>query len=260
MKRQFAAFREWLGLKPDDPLAPYTPMRPPRWRDLILCLVPAVLWYVGVHSRDVLIPHHCLDHPERCTVELIAPMDRISVDRNLEFSDRMSFRTQNLSGLIAIGGTLVLHLLLAYLGRRSTRRWHAQYLFEDLAILAQTIFWNGFFTELSHTLSARPRPFMYSHMEELAKDSDHYTSFYSGHTSFSGAAMTAFFLILLRRRAPLPLLVLAAITAQSLMMMTGIFRVFAGRHFITDVVAGGIAGALVALVVALRYRKTHALE
>jgi membrane-associated phospholipid phosphatase len=61
-------------------------------------------------------------------------------------------------------------------------------------------------------------------------------------------------LVLLGRGAPLWLLALTAFTGQALIFSTGLFRVLAGRHFVTDVIVGMLAGALVAFAVAYLHR------
>jgi membrane-associated phospholipid phosphatase len=83
----------------------------------------------------------------------------------------------------------------------------------------------------------------------------HYISFYSGHTSFSSAMNTAIFLILLAHRVPLWAMLLSFISMESLVFSTAYFRILAGRHFLTDVICGACAGALVAWTVVWYHRR-----
>jgi membrane-associated phospholipid phosphatase len=66
--------------------------------------------------------------------------------------------------------------------------------------------------------------------------------------------MSAAFLILLFRGAPTLILLLAGALGQGLIFSTAYFRILAGRHFLTDVICGAIAGTSVALVVTWLHR------
>jgi undecaprenyl-diphosphatase len=107
-------------------------------------------------------------------------------------------------------------------------------------------------TELSHLVTHRPRPFVYQNPAVRGTEAAHYTSFYSGHTSFVAAMSMGLLLCLFRRMAPTAALPFWAAAGQALMLATAINRIFAGRHFASDVIAGAVAGALVAVFVAYR--------
>jgi undecaprenyl-diphosphatase len=95
----------------------------------------------------------------------------------------------------------------------------------------------------------RPRPFVYLDPLQRGIDPAHYTSFYSGHTSFAAAMGVSVLILLWKRKVPLPFLAVLVVFIQVLVFSTGYFRIMAGRHFLTDVIVGGIAGAVTALCV-----------
>ncbi len=223
------------------------------WRTLLLTLVPAILWFAAVLIRPYIIHPRCMDRPQNCTKESVLPIDRLSLGMEDWKADEYSYFTQNFSGTLAVlvptGWTIGLLALgqihsitaLAFIGA-------------DLITVFQTAAWNGLFTEVSHLISQRPRPFVYQDPLQRGIDPAHYTSFYSGHTSFTAAVNMATFLILLSRNAPLLLVLLYAAMGESLIISTAYFRILAGRHFLTDVICGAIAGLFIAWIVS-RYRK-----
>ena len=179
-------------------------------------------------------------------------MDRIALGLEIGDADGYSFITQNSAGAIAAAGIVGANLLIA------PGPAGAMLALRDLAILVQTTGWNGVGNEVSHLITQRPRPFVYGNPAELGRDPAHYVSFWSGHTSFTAAAMVALALCLRRRRAPVTAQVLAGALGLGLIVATAIFRIFAGRHFPTDVIAGAVAGGLVALAVARANREMSA--
>jgi membrane-associated phospholipid phosphatase len=177
-------------------------------------------------------------------------------------SDEYSYQTQNFSGLWACALPLVWNLTQSAFIQSTTPVSLVARLIpigktvgEDLFILIQTFSWNGLMTELSHLISQRPRPFVYSDPKNRGIDPAHYTSFYSGHTSFTAAMNTAAFFILLRRQAPLIFLLISFACSQGLILSTAYFRILAGRHFLTDVLCGAIAGSIIAYFVVKRNLK-----
>jgi membrane-associated phospholipid phosphatase len=230
--------------------------------DLWLTLIPALLWALGpTLGRTQLIQLHCIDKPQTCTPESVFWLDRALLGTKYSWAyswaDHYSYMTQNLSGALAVGIPALLHGSLAFAGKM-TPIGAMTGIATDLIIWGQTVAWNGMFTETARLIAQRPRPFVYKAPAIEGADPAHYTSFFSGHTSFAAASTAALFLILLARRAPAPLLVLSALAIPSLTVSTAVFRVLAQRHFVTDVIAGGLCGILVALAIALAHKPVDA--
>jgi membrane-associated phospholipid phosphatase len=120
----------------------------------------------------------------------------------------------------------------------------------NTVFFAQASLWNGFVTESIRITVQRPRPFVYADPQRYGNSPAHYTSFISGHTSFSAAAATSMVVLLARTGAPRALLYLGGSAGFVLVFLTGLFRVQAGRHFLTDVVAAAFIGTLVTLLLA----------
>lgn len=230
-------------------LEPPTLNRRDRW----LTFVPIVLWTGAVLLRPWVIRPWCSQTPEQCTLQSILPMDQIAAGMESGASDGLSFITQNTSGILLLAVPLI-WAAFALLRGQIQRKAAMLQVGTDFIIAVQTVTWNGFFTELSHLISQRPRPFVYSSPALRGIDPAHYTSFYSGHTSFSAASTTALVFILISRKAPSSLLWMSIACAQILVFLTGIFRVLAGRHFVTDVIIGGLAGTCVAWIIAMVHR------
>lgn len=224
-------------------------------KDLLLTLLPVLLWALAIYARPYVISPYCAQRPNLCTSSNVNFVDQSSLGLERSDADGFSYFTQNLSGIFAFTVPGLWNGTLVMIGRISPFVALTQTAV-DLTIIAQTSAWNGLFTESAHLLSQRPRPFVYNRPEE-GKNFSNYTSFYSGHTSFSAASTTALFLTLLGRHAPTPLLILVATLAQTLILSTAFFRILAGRHFITDVLAGALAGALIALIIALIHRSSE---
>jgi len=230
-----------------------TPTRSLRWADIAWTLIPAVLWLAAIYSRGAIIRPHCAEHPEHCTTASLLAMDRPAVGLEAGQADGLSFTTQGLSGVLALSIPPLWHLGTVVLGTATP--WGGLIAAGvDLVLFAQTACWNGFLTESSHLVSQRARPFVYTDPVR-ANDFSNYTSFYSGHTSFAATSTTYLTLTLAARGAPAWVLITAAAGSYALISLTGLYRVLAGRHFPTDVLAGALAGILVAFVVALAHRR-----
>ena len=223
-------------------------------RDLFLTLLPALLWALATYSRPTTLIPYCHTQPELCSPSQVNPVDRISLGVQNLTADTYSFTTQNASGLVALATPVLWSTFQALLGKLSPATLIAT-VFTDLILLVETTAWNGLATEASHSLTHRPRPFVYENPIGLGANPAHYVSFYSGHTSFSSAILTAAFLILFLRKAPLPLLLILGSLSQILIFSTGYFRVMAARHFLSDVVCGALFGAITAFIVITLHRK-----
>jgi len=212
---------------------------------LLFVTVPALLWLVANLARPYVIDPKCSHSPNTCTSESVIPIDQLSLGMEDWKADLYSYRAQNFSGILAFAAPTLWNGFSYALGYLNAPAALVS-LGADLLVIAQTIAWNGFFTEASHLVSQRPRPFVYSDPEVRGIDPAHYTSFYSGHTSFTAATLFAVFLILRRKKAPKWTLLLSAATFEGFVIATAYFRILAGRHFLTDVLCGALAGTLIA--------------
>jgi membrane-associated phospholipid phosphatase len=224
-----------------------------RMSDILWTLLPALLWLLAIYSRGSLINPRCTQNPELCTQASLIAMDRPAVGLEVPGADALSFTTQGLSGVLALSIPPLWHAGMAIAGT-VTPMAALVGAGTDLVIFAQTASWNGLFTESAHLITQRPRPFVYTDPQR-ARDFSNYTSFYSGHTSFATAASVFLLLTLAGRGASLWVLCLAGLNAYTMMSLTGMYRVLAGRHFPTDVLFAAFFGTGVALMIAYLHRK-----
>ena len=256
MKKQIFNFFRSLA-KSSQSLAPqvFQPVQLAQ-RDIGLILISGLTWLALVQSRSFLIKPSCLDVAHPCQKQSVFFVDQISLGIDVDPADLYSFFTQNLSIVLALTLPLLWNTYRGLTSRGLTLR-SAREICADLSVAIQAIFWNGVFTEVSHAIAQRPRPFVYSDPLVLGIDPAHYTSFYSGHTSGAAAANTVAFLLLLSRNAPVWLLVLDLGITETLIFSTGYFRIMSARHFLTDVLCGAIAGILTALLVFAMHPKAR---
>ena len=199
-----------------------------------LTLLPSLIWGLGVYSRPISIDPYCTRLPETCTQQSVFFLDRLGMQPEVPGADLLSYYGQNSSAALAI----LIPVLLAKISNPTT-------LLTDWNILLRVAAWNGIFLEISHYLFQRPRPFVYQNLALDGPNPMNYTSFYSGHTSYTAASNTALTLLLIARGAPLKWIQIMKFLTPILIFFTAICRVLAQRHFITDVFIGGLAGALI---------------
>jgi membrane-associated phospholipid phosphatase len=224
--------------------------------DILLIIFPALAWLLVLSVRPLLVDPRCFKDPNVCQADKVFVLDRFSIGMNSERADHYSFVTQNLSGFFAVSAPLLLGGARVLL--RSISPFHAIVAIGvDLVIMMQAIVWNGFLTESMKIIIQRPRPFVYEDPIRLGVDPAHYSSFYSGHTSFSAAASAAALFVMMSHGASNFLCVSFGTIGVLLIGSTGAFRVLSGRHFLTDVLAGALAGILVSWVIAYFHRKPY---
>jgi membrane-associated phospholipid phosphatase len=221
--------------------------------DFFLIVIPGLIWGAAIFMRQSVINPYCRNTPQMCSKESLLPMDQLSFKMEDPDADGYSYFTQNLSGALAVVVPATWSLSQLALGSVSPIGALGM-VGVDLVLVLQAASWNGLFTEFSHLIVQRPRPFVYYDPSQRGIDPAHYTSFYSGHTSFTAAMTLIVFLILLVRGAPLFVLALAVVSGEVLVISTAYFRILAGRHFLTDVIIGALAGTAVAWVVISRHR------
>ncbi|MBI5534623.1 MAG: phosphatase PAP2 family protein [Deltaproteobacteria bacterium] len=126
---------------------------------------------------------------------------------------------------------------------------------ESTLVLAEALGVNFAITEVAKLAMPRPRPFLAfpsSTYDPARTAPDANASFWSGHTSaaFAAAAIGAFDAC--RSDSPLGC-VGPAIGLHTLAASTGLMRVLAGKHHVTDVIVGAAVGSAIGGAVALAH-------
>lgn len=216
----------------------------------------ALVWTLGILLRDHLITSFCVATPTPCTAEHVPLIDRMSLGLDWSLADGLSYYLQNIS--IAAGP--VVALSLAFFARSVAKpnrsmRAKLQQAGNDLLVWALCVLVNGALTEWVRITVSRARPFVYKDPMTLGALPAHYTSFYSGHTSFVAASWMALLWMTWLRTRNTAAQIAVILAAAILPALTGYFRIFSGRHFLSDTLAGAIMGAVVATILTLRTRK-----
>lgn len=221
-------------------------------RDLWLTLIPVLLWATLPSLRVFFITPYCHLDPARCAISTLNPLDRIWAASNSTYADQLSYDSQNLAGALA------LFFPFFYLGARFLKKsmslpqaglaWGIH-----LVLLLQSASLNGSINELTHIVTHRPRPFIYLDPIHLGDEASRYTSFYSGHTSFTAVATVSLYFFLRSQRAGKIWRSASLLAIPILTIFTAVCRVLAGRHFVTDVLFGAGAGFLVAFGVMIKH-------
>jgi len=175
-----------------------------------------------------------LIHP-RCPCDRgeINGFDRSSVDNHNDFADAVSD--------VTVGAAVIAPVVLdvADLGLGSD-------LVEDLVVYAEALAVNGALVTLAKYAAQRPLPRTYQGDPTLVGSPGGYRSFYSGHASLTFAALGAASMTAqLRHHAGALPWILTGVIGTSV----AVERVFAGRHFPTDVIVGTVAGLASGIVV-----------
>ncbi len=102
----------------------------------------------------------------------------------------------------------------------------------------------------------RYRPYVYPGQTDNGSptDTDWYASFPSGHTTVAFAAATFGSVLFATYYPSSPYLVPVIVGSYAVAALTGSFRVFAGQHFLTDVLVGAAVGAACGYLVPLAHQ------
>ena len=120
--------------------------------------------------------------------------------------------------------------------------------FPALVMAVEGYLINQAITDIVKLIVKRPRPFLYSQDVLYDKfDPDARLSFPSGHTA--NAAMFGFLTTSILSQLDLINPKVGRISAIVIPIVMGISRVYAGKHYFTDVLVGGISGASIGLFI-----------
>lgn len=225
-------------------------------KDYIIFFLPAVLWALVSLSRPYVLKAHCLDDEEKCSISELHPLDQPIVFFQSDLKDRWSFITMYTAAGVSVSIPII-YWGAQILIKASSPSFVFFSLGTDLVILTQTILWNGALMEFSRVFFQRPRPFVFRDIQVAGANPAHYTSFYSGHTSFVAAVSTATFLMLLTLFWKIRI-ILYFFSAYAIVITvaTGLFRMLNGRHFFSDVVVATIMGFIIAVFLAWYHRSS----
>jgi membrane-associated phospholipid phosphatase len=223
-------------------------------KDIALTVIGALLWAGLTALRPLIIETRCAKNPELCAPAGVSVVDRYALGKNSGPAEDLSTDTQVFSGTWAYLVPLSLHVGRAVLA--GSPLGAAFFLVgEDALLITEALVFNGSLNEVARLTVQRPRPYVYGDPAYYGSNLQNYTSFYSGHTSFSSVMNNSLLFVMMSRAAPMWLLVLVGIAGQGVILLTALTRILAGRHFFTDVFVGVLAGLMIALFVALTHRE-----
>ena len=222
-------------------------------KDVWITAFFALLWIGSTYLRPRFIDTHCAKDPTTCRSESVTGLDHYSLGKDSGTAEDLSTYSQIFTGTWAYLVPLSLHMTRAI---ALSNPLSGAFLLagEDALLITETLVVNGSANEIVRLFAQRPRPYVYKDPTFFGVNPANYTSFYSGHTSFSSTMNAALFFVMLGRCAPIWLMFLTGVGGQTVVVFTGITRILAGRHFFTDVVWGAIAGFSIALMLAMGHR------
>ena len=117
--------------------------------------------------------------------------------------------------------------------------------------MAETLTLNAAAQSITSFAVQRPRPFTYGELADLDQrtGASAYLSFYSGHTSSSFAAATAYAYLFGVRHPRSPWRAAVWALGEGLAAMDGALRVTAGYHFPSDVLVGAAVGTTLGVLI-----------
>ncbi len=221
-------------------------------RNFLWILIPATIALVLLYLRPTLIDTKCGHSPEICVKSSVPWPDAMVVGLDNPRADEASYFTQNLSGVLAIFLPLALIFFHFRTFSITFKKWGSY-----LVTFLQAVALNFAVNEVVRSVVQRPRPFVFASPLSHGTNTANYSSFYSGHVSFSAVALATFVFFCLRMNFPKKWFLTLSFLSLILVFLTGLFRVLSGRHFITDVLVGGILGIALAYFTHRRYLKAQ---
>ena len=141
-------------------------------------VIPAILWVITVlFLRPQWTRFDCVQDKASCSIGSIPEWERFAVELHSLTAQRVSDYLQNGSG--------VLLWIVAFL---CLRRLKCSAVFSVLWGMTLTLgfaIWNGLLMDWVRMGVQRPRPYVFTNLEVFGNSVSDYTSFYSGHTSFT---------------------------------------------------------------------------
>jgi len=148
-----------------------------------------------------------------------------------------------------VGAVLIVPLALDALDLGLDRPW-----LDDAVVFAQTLLVNGALVTAVKFIVQRPLPRTYAGDPSLIDRPEGYRSFYSGHTSFvfAGLSATAMTMRLRYGEKVWPWIVTGIVGSS-----VAIERVADGRHFPSDVIVGALIGSGIGIAVPALHASRH---
>jgi membrane-associated phospholipid phosphatase len=108
-------------------------------------------------------------------------------------------------------------------------------------------------TQLTKVAVGRYAPFVYddSVPDDIRRNGDSTRSFFSGHTVTAFTAAASFTTTFFLRHSESPWRWVVLGVSAALASTVGVLKIFAGYHFLTDVIAGALVGASIGAAVPL---------
>jgi membrane-associated phospholipid phosphatase len=121
---------------------------------------------------------------------------------------------------------------------------------EDTFVFLQTILATQGATQLTKSAVDRPAPLLFAPNVAPAdyESADAHRSFFSGHTSTSFSAATAYSVTFWKRHPTSPMRFVVLGVSHAAALSVGLLKIKAGYHYTTDVAAGALVGSAFGLL------------
>jgi len=213
-------------------------------------------WGLSVFAREKLILSEWTAGTRIGLLEGLRPLDKIIGTSN-EWGHVFDLCSDIGQGSMAVLAIFSPFLIKGEINRH--RKLPTPWLLRTIRLFRAAAI-NGVLLEWVRIGVQRPRPYLTAKLQtgNTALAVSDFTSFYSGHTSFSFAALATLAFALRESlsqdpnpkpqdmRVAIMILLLAVTTASA----TGLMRVLAGRHHLSDVIAGATMGVISGLLAA----------
>jgi membrane-associated phospholipid phosphatase len=124
---------------------------------------------------------------------------------------------------------------------------------DHLLINMQVFAATGIITGAAKYIFARQRPYAYFHVDAGSEKYKDNLSFFSGHSAFAFATATTTSVLLQKKYHNISGLIWSS--TLTLAATTGILRIAADRHYMSDVLGGAIIGTLTAYLIVKNQKK-----